>query len=660
MAPKDVERSDSVDSDNGMPPKTEPGNKVTRFLEPFFQVHTRGSNWLQEIRAGCCLFMTSAYILFLNPIILSGGTSGFNTGMPGDDVALATSVATGCATLLMGVVANYPWVVSVQLGTNSYFVNSVLKLGVPCGAHPHFYGGDTCTGQPCSCSIDASGEQVVNERVLVGGPCFNTTAECLGTEIPYEKALAATFLEGLVFLAICFLGIRRWLLKLFPKSILMAGAAGIGCFISFVGVKDMGVIVAAPYPTLLSLNLGIPYVHGGWGKPGYDSKVSFNSCRMYQDGPPYSVVCPWLSVGGLIFTAILLCWNINGAFIMGIFFTMFISWIKFPEKISTGQGLVPDKVAYLPKFQETAGAIDFQWGSQTGDLIIAFVTFLYLDFIGSCITFVAMGEMTGILDEKGNMPRSNMAFIADGFGTMLGGLLGSSALTTYVESASAVREGGRTGITAIVCALFFFAACFLSPLFSVIPAIATGPILALIGVLIFMPSVFEINWHDITDAIPAFVTMLGMPFTHNIAYGIIGGLLVHVIIKFFTYQLFDFQHSWPGAALYRRWATADVTKLMKMRMPGWNCEIPPTGRPEDPWYYDPSLEAVVRKKFFPDYDENYQRKRSTPALDVPPLPPSKDMGETHVPAVAAVATADTGRPIHAPDDSAHHGHMHST
>lgn len=206
-------------------------------------------------------------------------------------------------------------------------------------------------------------------------------------------------------------------------------------------------------------------------------------------------------------------------------------------------------------------------------------------------------------------------------------------------------------------------------------------------------------------------------------------------------QLFDFQHSWPGAALYRRWATADVTKLMKMRMPGWNCEIPPTGRPEDPWYYDPSLEAVVRwgvriawggkwevggtraqrlhagpctlcpcpvpypttypyraafsvpiprhrawppscppaishytpalyspavlrhshrKKFFPDYDENYQRKRSTPALDVPPLPPSKDMGETHVPAVAAVATADTGRPIHAPDDSAHHGHMHST
>ncbi|KAG2449606.1 hypothetical protein HYH02_005139 [Chlamydomonas schloesseri] len=649
MANKDVERSDSVDSDTNMPPKTAPANAFTRLFEPFFQVHTRGSNWLQEIRAGCCLFMTSAYILFLNPIILSGGTSGFNTGMPGNDVALATSVATGCATLLMGVVANYPWVVSVQLGTNSYFVNSVLKLGVPCGAHSHFYGGDACTGQPCSCSITPEGTQVVNERVLVGGPCFNTTAACLGTEIPYEQALAATFLEGLVFLAICFLGIRRWLLKLFPKSILMAGAAGIGCFISFVGVKDMGVIVAAPFPTLLSLNLGVPYVHGGWGKPGYDSKVSFNSCRMYQDGPPYSVVCPWLSVGGLIFTAILLCWNINGAFIMGIFFTMFISWMKFPSKISTGQGLVPDKVAYLPKFQETAGAIDFNWGDKTGDLIIAFITFLYLDFIGSCITFVAMGEMTGILDEKGNMPRSNMAFIADGFGTMLGGLLGSSALTTYVESASAVREGGRTGITAIVCALFFFAACFLSPLFSVIPSIATGPILALIGVLIFMPSVFEINWHDITDAIPAFVTMLG----------IIGGLMMHVIIKFFTYQLFDFQKNWWGAALYRRWATADVTKLMKMRMPGWNCDIPPTGRPEDPWYYDPSLEAVIRKKFFPDYDENYCRKTSSPAaaLDVPPLPPGKDVGGDDA-AVAAVAV-EPGRPIHAPDDSAHHGHMHS-
>ncbi|KAG2495504.1 hypothetical protein HYH03_006448 [Edaphochlamys debaryana] len=327
---------------------------------------------------------------------------------------------------------------------------------------------------------------------------------------------------------------------------------------------------------------------------------------------------------------------------MGIFFTMFISWMKFPEKLSTGNGLVPDKVAYAPKFTATAGSLDFAWGDQTGKLIEAFITFLYLDFIGSCITFVAMGEMCGILDEKGNMPRSNMAFIADGFGTTLGGLLGSSALTTYVESASAVREGGRTGITALVCSLFFFAACFLSPLFSTIPAIATGPILALVGVLIFMPAILEINWHDITDAIPAFLTILGMPFTHNIAYGIIGGLMAHVIIKFFTYQLFDCQRNWPGAALYRSWATLDVTKAMFCRMPGWNVDIPPEGRPEDPWYYDPSLEALVRKRFFPDYDENYKRRPSSPGMDLPAP------GKEGLPPVGGATPAPT-----APDDSAH-------
>ncbi|PNH13010.1 Adenine/guanine permease AZG1 [Tetrabaena socialis] len=622
MTAKDLERSDS-DDDKGLPPVTQPSNAFTRALEPVFNVHTRGSSWGQEIRAGCVLFMTSAYILFLNPIILSGATSGFNTGMPGDDIALATSVSTGCATFLMGLVANYPWVVSVQLGTNTYFVTQVLKLGKPCGHHAHFYGNDKCTGAPCSCSLDGT---VVNEAVDPTSPCFGTKNNCLGTEIPYEMALAATFLEGLVFLAICFLGLRKWLIRLFPKSVLMAGAAGIGCFITFVGVKDMGLIVAAPFPTLLSLNLGVPYVHGGWGQPGHDSKVSFNSCRMYFDGPPYSVVCPWLSLGGLIFTAILLCYNISGAFIMGIFFTMFISWMKFPEKISTNLGLVPDRVAYRPKFIETAGAINFAWGNQTGELIEAFVTFLYLDFIGSCITFVAMGEMCGILDEKGNMPRSNIAFLADGFGTMLGGLLGTSALTTYVESAAAVREGGRTGITAIVCSLFFFASCFVSPLFSHIPSIATGPILALIGVLIFMPAILEINWNDLTEAIPAFVAILGMPFTHNIAYGIIGGLLMHVIIKFFTFKLFAFQRTWPGAGLYRRWGEINMQKALYMRVPGWNVDIPPSGRAEDPWYFDPSLETAIRRKCFPHLDDEWKPKvKLTMDKDAPISKPSADL-----------------------------------
>jgi len=291
---------------------------------------------------------------------------------------------------------------------------------------------------------------------------------------------------------------------------------------------------------------------------------------MYMDGPPYGPVCPWLSMGGLIFTSFLLVWGINGAFIMGIFFTMFISWIKFPAKQSAmPPGLVPDKVVDVASFQVTAGALDFNWGENTGALIGAFVMFLYLDFIGSSITFVSLGQMAGLLNKKGDMPRSNIAFLADGLGSTLGGLLGSSALTTYVESAAAMREGGRTGFTAVVCAVFFLISIVLWPLFSSIPAIATGPILCLIGALIFMESIWDIKWLDITDALPAFTTIVSMPFTHNIAYGVIAGLIMHILIKFVTYQLFSFQAKWPGVGVYKRWSSYEP---MFTAIKGWNVD----------------------------------------------------------------------------------------
>lgn len=147
-------------------------------------------------------------------------------------------------------------------------------------------------------------------------------------------------------------------------------------------------------------------------------------------------------------------WNISGAFIAGIFFTMFISWIKFPAHQSRG-GLVPDSVVDVAYFTETAFSVDFHWGKNTPTLVGAFVTFLYLDFIGSAITFVSLGRMAGVVNKKGTMPRSNLAFLSDGFGSAIGGLLGTSALTTYVESAAAMREGGRTGFTAVVCGFWF-------------------------------------------------------------------------------------------------------------------------------------------------------------------------------------------------------------
>lgn len=547
--------------------------KLSHGFERLFRVKERGSTIAGEVRAGCVLFMVSAYILFLNPLILSGGSSGSNTGMPADNVVAATAISTGIATAFMGVVGNYPWVVSVQLGTNAYFVLNLIKPFKPCGAHSFFNGNDTVTaGLPCTCGpVQPDGSQIINDVGTAANPgkYYGTTNACIGSEVAFEKALAATFLEGLVFLLICVTGMRSRILKLFPRTVLMAGACGIGVFISFVGIKDMGVIVAAPYPTLLKLADSLPYAPGGWGSTTYNSGVGFNDCVMYFGGPPYSAYCPWLAIGGLIFTGILVLWNINGALIMGIFFTLFISWIKFPERINAG-GLVPNKGVALPNLDTTAFAISFAWAGQVGTLIGGFITFLYLDFIGSCITFVSLGSMSGIIDKDGNIPRSNMAFVADGMGSTIGGLLGTSALTCYVESAAAVREGGRTGLTALVCAAFFFLSLFLSPIFSVIPDLSNGPILFIIGILIFMEGILEINWLDITDAAPAFVTILMMPFTNNIAYGFIGGIGAYLICKFFTYKLHPWQKTWPGYALHTRWT---APKSAQIHIPGWTDDL---------------------------------------------------------------------------------------
>lgn len=566
----------------GPPPK----NPAAKFGEKIFNVHGRHSTWLREMRAGLVLFMTSAYILFLNPQILSGG-GGIPTGMPRSNIVFATAVSTAVATSVMGFVANYPWIVSVQLGTNTYFVNQVLKPGEVCGAHSVLWGSDeSCRYVPCTCSV-VNGNQT---WTAVGAPqCASSPNACLGSKIPFEQALAATFLEGVVFLLICLTGLRSVFMKWIPNTILMAGASGIGAFIAFVGVKNMGVIVANSWPTLLQLAEYWPYLSDGTlGETG----LGFNSCEMYFAGPPYGPVCPWLAVGGLIFTGLLVVWNIPGAFIIGIFFTMFISWGVFPEKIGSG-GLVPNQIVGMPQYDQTVFKMDFAWGDNTGTLVGALITFLYLDFIGSSITFQSLGQLQGLINDKGDMPRANIAFLSDAVGSMLGGLLGSSALTTYVESAAAVREGGRTGAAAVFCAMLYIASIFLAPLFSVIPDIATGPVLVLIGVIIFMESIGELNWHDFTDAWPALTTILGMVFTNNIAYGVIGGILVYIVAKLFSFQLFEAQKK---MAPYRWFKKMECQGDMFTPIPGWNAtedgkRLPEVSRIEQ----DVSLMTLVRK-----------------------------------------------------------------
>ncbi|PSC74630.1 adenine guanine permease AZG1 [Micractinium conductrix] len=596
-----------------------------------FRIKERGSTVTREIRAGLVLFLVSVFSVLLNPVILSGAASGYNTGMPPTDVALATAISSGAGTLVMGMVGNYPWVLGVQLGTNNYFVDSVVGQKV-CGANAFFTPtDDICPGQPCTCTEGADGTQTVDQIGTAAdpGPCFGTVNTCLGSKIAYQKALAATFLEGLVFFIICITGLRAILLKRIPRCILIAGACGIGVFIMFVGWKGMGVVVADKYPNLVRLNTETQYGPSGWGDGSEETGIGFNSCVMLLNLPPYGPVCPWLSVGGLVFTSILMLWNVPSAFLTGCLFTTFIAWIRFPNKVSQG-GLVPDKVAYAPSFSETAGSLSFDWSGQVGPLVGALVTFLYLDFIGSAITFCSLGQMAGLLNEEGDIPNSNIAFIADAIASMLGGLLGSSAIVCYVESASGMREGGRTGFAAVVCAVLFFLSSFLSPLFGQIPSIATSPILVLVGVLIFASAVSDINWEDYTEAIPVLVTITIMPFTSNIAYGIIGGIAGYLITKFFTYQLFSFQQSWPGVNLYKKWSSS---YSMFVPYPGWNCGT------ENTMTYDAAIQKALGSKA---------------KLDVLDPSPSPSLPSTE--ADGKLETAEKGvRTEGVPGESAHGG-----
>eukprot|EP00271_Cylindrocystis_brebissonii_P015900 TRINITY_DN38970_c0_g1_i1.p1 TRINITY_DN38970_c0_g1~~TRINITY_DN38970_c0_g1_i1.p1 ORF type:complete len:509 (+),score=100.40 TRINITY_DN38970_c0_g1_i1:140-1666(+) len=485
----------------------------TNFIDDYFQISRRNSTIITELRAGVTLFITSAYILALNPAILSGA------GMNEEDVLLATAISTGVGTGIMGLVANYPWVVSVQLGTNVYFVYNICRP----------------TTNIANCAA---------QGVPPPPPADGATASdgCFAVEVPYQKVLAATFVEGVVFLGIAVAGVRSSLMALFPRVVLMAGACGIGLFIAFVGLRDMGVTVANFPPNLIQFN---------------SKRFLYCTYNYKGDG---TIKCPWLSLAGLVVTGVLTVYMINGSLLIGIFFVTFISWARFPD--------TAPKFTHIPKFHESAGALSFKWGSQTGKLIGAAITFLYLDFIGACITFYSLGQMMDIIEEDtGIIPNSNKAFSADAIATMLGGLLGSSCLTTYVESAAAVKEGGRTGLTAVVCSLLFFLMCFLSPIFAgPIPDIAEGPILVIIGVLIFNDAITEIDWKDLTEAIPAFITMIVQPFTNNIAYGAIAGIGAFIIAKGVTYKLFAWQQNLPGYQAATDWLEKQNAKSMKMTM----------------------------------------------------------------------------------------------
>lgn len=406
-------------------------------LEKLFQLKDNKTTVRTEILAGITTFMTMAYILAVNPSILSA------TGMDKNALFTATALASLLATLVMAFVAKLPFALAPGMGLNAFFAFTVV----------------------------------------------------LGMGHTWQFALTAVFLEGLIFILLTAFNIRELIVNAIPMSVKHAVSAGIGLFIAFIGMQNAGVIINND-ATLVGL--------GDMGSPG--------------------VI---LALLGLVLTAVLLALKVKGALLIGIF-VVTIAGIPFSVTVLPESNLVSLPPSISPIFMKFEFSQIF-----TLDMLIVLFTFLFVDMFDTVGTLVGVSDKAGMLDKQGRVPRAKQALFADAIGTTAGAMLGTSTVTTYVESASGVSEGGRTGLTSLSVAAMFAIALFFAPVFTMVPGAATAPALILVGFFMMSP-ILKINFDDFTEAIPAFLTIIMMPLAYSIAEGIVFGMLSYVLLKLMT------------------------------------------------------------------------------------------------------------------------------
>lgn len=402
-------------------------------LDRYFQISERGSTVATEVRAGITTFLTMGYILFINPQILS------LAGMPEADVAIATALGAAIATIIMGVYANYPFVLAPGMGLNAYFTFGVVQ----------------------------------------------------GLGVPWQVALTAVFVEGLIFLALSRGGVRTLIINAIPQSLKIATTVGIGLFLAIIGLQNMQLVIDHP-ATLVTL--------GDVTQPSV-----------------------YLALLGVLLIGALMVKRVKGAILIGILVLTVISWV-------TGLAPAPEQFVGLPSLpKETLFALDFsQIFSATFFTVV--IAFMFVDIFDTAGTLIGVGRLAGFLDKDGRLPGSDRAFTSDAVGTSAGALLGTSTVTTYIESATGVEEGGRTGFTSVVAGIMFLLALFFIPLVTAVPALATAPALIIVGTLM-MSGARELSWDQMDEAIPAFLAVIIMPLTYSIANGITLGIVTYVLLK---------------------------------------------------------------------------------------------------------------------------------
>lgn len=404
-------------------------------MNKLFKLRERGTTVNREIIAGITTFLAMAYILAVNPGMLSA------TGMSFASVFTATAISAAVGTLVMAFFANLPVALAPGMGLNAFFTFTV----------------------------------------------------CLGMNCSWQFALTAVFVEGILFILLSIFGVREAIIKSIPPTLRKAVSVGIGLFIALIGLSNAGIV---------SGNTG--------------TVIGFVNFNMENKAALVAMI-------GLIITIGLYLLKVPGGILLGIIITTLIGIPFGVTQISPDFN--PVSLPEAPYFFE------FEWANVFSlKFFVVFFTFLFTDIFDTIGTLMGVTQQANLTDKDGNIPKAKEAFLADAIGTVVGACLGTSTVTSFVESSSGVAAGGRTGLSSVVTAIFFLLSLFFCPLFALVPAAATAPALIFVGFLM-MKSIIGIDFNDATEGIPAFMTILVMPFAYSISKGIAFGVITYVLAK---------------------------------------------------------------------------------------------------------------------------------
>ena len=430
-------------------------------LDKIFHLKENHTDVKTEVMAGITTFMTMAYILAVNPNILSA------SGMDRGAVFTATALSAFIATCLMALLSNYPFVLAPGMGLNAYFTYTVV----------------------------------------------------LGMGYTWQQALAAVFVEGIIFILLSLTNVREAIFNSIPMNLKHAVSVGIGLFIAFIGLQNAKIVVGND-STLVSI---------------FSFKSSVAEGTFSSQG-----ITVLLALIGVLVTAILLAKNVKGGILWGILITWILGIIcqlthlYVPNADLGYYSLLPDfsNGISVPSMMPTFMKMDFSIVFSL-DFVVIMFAFLFVDMFDTLGTLIGVASKADMLDKDGKLPKIKGALLSDAVGTSVGAVCGTSTVTTFVESASGVAEGGRTGLTSLVAGVLFALSLLLSPIFLAIPSFATAPALIVVGYLM-LTSVTKIDFNDMTEAIPCFIAIIAMPFMYSISEGISMGVISYVIINVIT------------------------------------------------------------------------------------------------------------------------------